>query len=248
MDSGKTIKTKSFELAILARGDKSSEKLAILIPGRLDTKDYANFVGHAEYLAGRGFYSVAFDPPGSWESPGGMDLYTTTNYLKAVDELVEYFGNKPTLLLGHSRGGTAAILESGNPSVIGIILVMPNYGMPSPSSEALKTGFHPSHRDMPPGISPTKEQKEFMLPISYWDDARQYDPMRALTECKKPKLLVYGTQDTFTSPEAEKRIFAAIPEPKMIHEVDSEHDYRYHPDAIEEVNKAIGLFLSKSSI
>ena len=89
------IKTKSFELAILAKGNRDSKKLAILIPGRLDTKNYANFISHAEYLASRGFFAVAFDPPGTWESPGGIDLYTTTNYIKAINELIEYFGNAP---------------------------------------------------------------------------------------------------------------------------------------------------------
>src|SRR6188472_3031779 len=106
------IKTKSFELGVYTAGDKDSLKLAILIPGRLDTKDYVNFVSHAKYLSGRGFFVVGFDPPGTWESPGTTDLVTTTNYIKAIDELIEYYGNKPTLLLGHSRGGAAATLAS----------------------------------------------------------------------------------------------------------------------------------------
>ena len=61
------IKTKSFELAIFSKGDKNSSKLAILIPGRLDTKDYANFVSHADYLADKGFaqYEISnFSKPG----------------------------------------------------------------------------------------------------------------------------------------------------------------------------------------
>lgn len=118
------IRTKSFELAVLTRGDKNAEKLALLLPGRLDTKDYGNFVSHAEYLAQRGFFAVAFDPPGTWNSPGGIDLYTTTNYIRAVNELIEYFGNKPTLLFGHSRGAAVAIFASSNPAVVGIVPVM----------------------------------------------------------------------------------------------------------------------------
>ena len=87
------IKTKSFELAISTRGEKNSTRLAIAIPGRLDTKDYLNFTSHIEYLANRNFLAVAFDPPGTWESRGEIESYTTTNYLKAVDELIEHFGN-----------------------------------------------------------------------------------------------------------------------------------------------------------
>jgi len=132
----KTIRTKTFKLGILTRGSENAKNLVLLIPGRLSTKDYTNFVSHADYLANRGFLAVAFDPPGTWDSPGSIDLYTTTNYLNAINELIEYFGNRPTLLVGHSRGATAAILASMvNSAVIGIVLMMPNLGAPTAPSE-----------------------------------------------------------------------------------------------------------------
>ena len=95
------IKTQSFELAILSRGDKNSEKLALILPGRLDTKDYVSCVSHADYLASKGYFAITFDPPGTWESSGTTELFTTTNYIKAVNELIAHFGDKPTLLVGH---------------------------------------------------------------------------------------------------------------------------------------------------
>jgi pimeloyl-ACP methyl ester carboxylesterase len=240
------IKTKSFELAVLAKGDENAHKIAILIPGRLDTKDYANFVSHAEYLVACGFYAIAFDPPGTWESPGDISLYTTTNYLKAIDELIARFGSKPTLLLGHSRGGTAAILASGNPAVTGIVLVLSNYSMPSPPDEnALRAGFQISHRDLPPGDHETKEQKEFKLPLSYWEDAKQYDPLAVLRSCVKPKLMISSTRDEFSSPQKIQEIYDSVPEPKMLRMIDSAHDYRRHAESIETVNVAIGEFLKK---
>src|SRR3989338_3368795 len=156
------IKTKSFELAVLVRGNKNSKKLALLIPGRLDTKDYAHFVSHAEYLADQGFLAVAFDPPCIWESSGDIKIYTTTNYIRAINELIEYFGNKPTLLLGHSRGGSAAMLASmSNPAIIGIVVIMANYGPPTPpNDEAKQNGFLVSYMDLPPGTSKTSERQK----------------------------------------------------------------------------------------
>lgn len=59
----------------------------------------------------------------------------------------------------------------------------------------------------------------------------------------KPKLLFYGTRDEFTAPEKVKEVYEAIPEPKMIHELDTDHDYRYQPKIIEEVNEVVGQFL-----
>lgn len=244
------IKTKSFELAVNTKGDENSGKLAIALPGRLDTKDYACFNSHLGYLASKGFFAVSFDPPGTWESPGGIELFTTTNYIKAVNELIEYFGDKPTILIGHSRGGTVSILAGAvNPHVIGFAPIMATYGEPSsPDPEAKRTGIQMSYRDLPPGTSKTQEQKEFALPISYFKDGEKYEVVPALKGCTKPKLLFYGTDDEFTEPEEVKEVFEAIPEPKMLHELDTDHDYRYHSEIVEDVNRILGEFLERFSL
>ncbi len=243
---GDVIKTKSFELAVLSRGDRSAKKLALILPGRLDTKDYACFPSHADYLAERGFYAVAFDPPGTWESPGSIDLYTTTNYIKAVNELIEYFGNRPTLLIGHSRGAATAIFASSNPAVVGLVPIMANFGEPTaPGEDAAKQGYKLSRRDLPPGTSITKERKEFKLPIAYWEDGKQYNAGEILRTLTKPKLLIYGTQDEFTPTEIAEKLFAEVPEPKIVVKVDCDHDYRYHPEVIKQVNEEVGKFVDK---
>lgn len=243
----KIIKTKSFELATNTQGDEKSEKIAILLPGRLDTKDYACFNNHAEYLTKHGFFVVSFDPPGTWDSPGGIGLFTTTYYIKAVNELIEYFGNKPTFLLGHSRGATVAIIVgAANPHVIGYVAVMSSYGGPSkPTQGDIERGYRISYRDLPPGTEKTKEQKKFELPINYFVDGEKYNAAESLTKSTKPKLLFYGTRDEFTETNEAEEVFNNTPEPKMVHRLDSDHDYRYHPDVVEEVNNVIGTFLTK---
>lgn len=239
------IETPSFKLATTIKGDESSERLALLLPGRLDTKDYINFEKHLEYLADQGFLAVSFDPPGTWESKGDISLFTTTNYIKAVNELIAYFGNKPTLLFGHSRGGATAILAGiENQFVTHIVAVMATYGAPSsPSEEDIRMGVHVTYRDLPPGDTKTKEQRRFELPLNYFVDGQQYDVITALKNCTKPKLLIYGSRDEFTEPAKVKDVFAYIPKPKFIQEIDVTHDYRYFPLAIEKVNEALGLFL-----
>ncbi|OGH93750.1 MAG: hypothetical protein A2538_02620 [Candidatus Magasanikbacteria bacterium RIFOXYD2_FULL_41_14] len=241
------IKTKSFSLAVVTTGDKNSNKLSILMPGRLDTKDYWNFESHAKVLAGKGFFVVAFDPPGTWESPGGIELCTVTNYIKAVNELIEYFGNKPTLLVGHSRGGaTAALVAASNLLVKGMVLLMASYSASSaPPDEIIARGFNLDYRDLPPGQSKSKEQKEFRLPLNYRKDGEQYNSAQALKNCSTPKLLVYATYDEFRSSETVEDIFRILPEPKMLKKFDCKHDYRYYPEVVAEVNKGIEIFVDK---
>lgn len=241
----KLIETKSFKLAVITRGNKNSEMLAVLMPGRMDTKDYVNFITHANYLAAKKFFVIVFDPPYTWESPGNTELFSTSNYIKATNELIEYFGNKPTLLLGHSRGAaTAVFVAKVNPAVIGVITVMANFRIPtSPSDEDIKKGFREEIRDIPPGSSKTKIKKSFKLSLDYWEDGKQYNAGETLKFLVIPKLIVYGTRDEFSLPSEVKEIYKNIPEPKMIKEIDSTHDYRYYPKAIEEVNETIEKFL-----
>ncbi len=238
------IKTKGFELAIISQGDSSSSKLAIIIPGRLDTKDYANNVSHIEYLASKGYFALSFDPPGTWDSPGGIELLTTTNYIKAVNELIEYFGNKPTVLMGHSRGGTVAMLAGPkNSNITHLISINSSYGGPIDVDAPVPGKSRISFRDLPPGTTRTKEQKQFDLPYQYFEDSEKYNALSGLKNCKTPKLFFYGIKDELSTPEIVKRMFAAADQPKMIHELDSEHDYRLHPEIIDEVNNVVGEFL-----
>lgn len=245
--STEIIKTKSFELAVYSKGNPSAPKLAIVIPGRLDTKDYIHNTSLVGYLADRGYLALSFDPPGTWESPGGIELYTTTNYLRAVDELIEHFNNKPTLLAGHSRGGTIAMLAGQeNPHVTRFIPIFSYYGAPSyPGEERIVNGRVISYRDLPPGTEKTKEQKKFELPLNYFEDGKQYNALPGLRTCTKPKLFFYGTEDDMNNPEDVKEAYEESVEPKMIHAINSDHDYRYHPEAMEEVNRVIGQFLDR---
>src|SRR3989338_7888190 len=158
----KILKTKNFELAVYEKGDFNSPKLAIAIPGRLDTKDYIHNTSLVDYLASRGYFALSFDPPGTWESPGDMSLYTTTNLIKSVNDLIEFFGNKPSLVAGHSRGGTIAMLVGPkNPHVTHFVSIFSYYGAPeSPKKENIVNGKIVSYRDLPPGKVKNEQKKK----------------------------------------------------------------------------------------
>jgi hypothetical protein len=64
-----------------------------------------------------------------------------------------------------------------------------------------------------------------------------------LRSCEKPKLFFYGTQDVLVSKENVEEAHNESAEPKQIHALNSEHDYRLRPDIIDEVNQTIGSFL-----
>jgi pimeloyl-ACP methyl ester carboxylesterase len=234
------IKTKSFELAVYQKGDENAEKLALILPGKLDSKDYAGMTSHVDMLADLGFFALSFDPPGTWESPGDISLYTMTNYLKAVDELIEYFGNKPTFIMGHSRGGSMSILASSrNPHITSYIAIMPGLGEATLTSLIQNT----SMRDLPPGGG--EKVKKFVLPDSFFEDEKKYRITDAVRNDKKPKLLIAGTQDILNPVGKVKETFDLLSEPKEFATIDYGHDYRLDAGKIEEVNEIIRSFLAK---
>lgn len=240
------IKTESFEVAANKAGNNNAERLAILMPGRLDTKDYINFKVHSDLLTELGFLVVAIDPPGTWESPGNLEDYTTSMYVRCVNELIEHFGNRPTLLLGHSRGGATAMIASANPHVSGLILINAAYGNPSPPDMSkLVDGKLPEHRDLPPGGKRTEEQVDFMLPMNYFDDGATHNPEASLLAFNGSKLLIHATEDEFKAIGDVKQLYEKLEHPKSFLEIDCRHDYRLYPDVMRKVNERIKEFLSK---
>lgn len=244
----KMIQTNSFNLATYSSGDELSEKLALVLPGRLDTKDYTNIRSHTDYLASKEYFAMSFDPPGTWESDGGIEIYSMTNYKKAIDELIEHF-NKPTLLMGHSRGGSMAVLAgTRNPSVEGIIAVMSacsytpeKYGG-YPDLEWKKRGYKLHKRDVP---GKEGEYREFRLPYSFVEDQKQYDMYGDLAKWNKPKLFVYGEKDELVEADLVKEVYEVATEPKEIASIDAGHDYRFLDEKISDVNEIVGKFLDK---
>jgi len=238
------VKTDSFELAIYSKGDLNSPKLALVLPGRLDTKDYPHMRSHVDFIASLGYFALSFDPPGTWESPGDISLYTMTNYLKAINELIEHFGDKATFVMGHSRGGSMAMLAGvTNPKVVSFVAVTSQATASEPDKDLKPGDTQAEYRDLP---DKPQEKRRFDLPYSFFEDADKYDMTERLKTCTKPKLFIYGTRDVTISPELEKKAYEVSAEPKTLYALDSDHNYRWHPKLIEEVNRVVGDFIQKS--
>ena len=197
---------------------------------------------HVDFLASKGYFALSFDPPGTWESPGEISLYSTQNYLKAINEIIEYFGNRPTVAMGHSRGGAMAMLAGiTNAHVTHIISAMSHYSPSLSDKKPDENGMYVSYRDLPPGTERTNEKKRFDLPASYFNDPTDYS---GLDVCTKSKLFFYGTRDVLVTPIEVKKMYDSAGKPKKLVPLDSEHDYRIHPDIIEQVNRTVGDFLN----
>ncbi len=240
------IQTPNFNLSAYIQGSPNSPKLAIVLPGKLDTKDYLHMRSHVDYLSELGFLALSFDPPGTWSS-GGEDIndYTITNYIQATKELITHF-NIPTFLIGHSLGGTIAMLVGlKNPLVTHFGSIMSYYTFDPKiepkyiNPEWQSVGYKVHHR-----INPiTLDLIEFRLPYHYLEDQVQYDVSDNLRHSPKPKLFILGQKDIVVKPQVVQSAYDLSAPPKELFKINVGHNYKEIPQTITQINGIIGQFL-----
>lgn len=227
---------------------RKTDRLAILCPGYLDSKDYDHLKTLAEDLAKEGYTTVRFDPIGIWESDGNISDYTTTQYIKNIKIIVDIMllqGNyKHILIGGHSRGGMVSILYAARDPKVSVVLgIMPSslYMDKNDSRvlEAKKTGFSTSYRDLPENKN---HKREFVVPYSHFLDNLKYNhlKLKAVRRIKIPLILIAGELDKMSPPEKVKEIFDNANEPKKFILIPGiGHNYRKNPLEIKLVNDEI---------
>ena len=224
--------------------DKPSEKLAILLPGYLDSKDYPHLIALAEDLKNDGYTAVRFDPTGTWESGGDISDYTITQYLKDIKNVLEYMlqqkDYRRILLGGHSRGGMVSILYAArDPRISNVVGIMSSSGPIEGKmrEEWQKTGIRTSYRDLPD----KKDQRiKFNVPFSHAEDRDKYNVVEDVKKVKVPIILVAGELDDLVLPDDVREIFSNANEPKKFVIVKGiDHDYRLNNQDIKKVNREI---------
>jgi len=228
-----------------------TDKLAILCPGYLDSKDYAHLVELAKMLPTKGYTSVRFDPTGTWESDGDISEYKNTQYLEDIKSVLDFMLTqheyKDILLGGHSRGGQLSILYAArDPRITTVLGIMPSSG-PAPTGPMRdawkKTGVSISQRDLPDDKS---KKREFHVPYSHAQDRDQYNVVKDVKKVTAPLIFIVGELDTIVPPEDVKEIFSNAHEPKKFILIPGiGHDYRHHNSEIEKVNNHILAALPK---
>jgi pimeloyl-ACP methyl ester carboxylesterase len=243
------IATDSFKLAVYSQGNSDSAKLAVVLPGFLDTKDHPHMRSHVDFLANHGSYALSFDPPGTLESEGDISLYTMTNWLKSIEELITHFDSRPTFTMGTSRGGSMAMLAAiRDPRFFAFAAVMSkaSYAPDAYTIHPIDDWKQKGYQIFTPRVPGNPDQKkEFKVPYSAVEDTQQYNMLEALGALTKPKLFIEGTNDTTVKPEVVRAAYETAAEPKQLSAVNSDHMYRRHPDVIKEVNHIVAEFLNK---
>lgn len=243
------IKIPSFKLSVYQKGGTDSPRLALVLPALLDTKDYSHIQSHVNFLARQDFLALSFDPPGTWGSKDEQNTYTVSNYLKAVNEIIAYYGNRPTLLVGHSLGGRIALLAANSTAVTAIVMIMFS-ATPLRINNSVdhfdnweKQGSVTTYRDSPDN---SDEKVCFDMPYSFFEDSQSHDVTKALRTVRKPELFIIGTEDSAIPLEEAYETYTVAAEPKELYKINCQHNYRKSPQHIHEMNRVMLQFYTNT--
>lgn len=229
-----------------------AKKLALLLPGFLDSKDYAHLVRLGDDLASEGFISVRFDPTGTWESEGETVFYTTSQYLRDIQAVVDFMMGKAAFekiaIVGHSLGGRMGILYgAAEKSVSAVVDIMGSASFVSLKTfedSVIKWGrerIKVSVRDLP---NNKDEKREFRVPYSFVADAINYDALSVVRKVHKPLLMIAGEEDELVSIEEMRELFEKASKPKEFVIIKGVgHNYRFQDNEIAVVNGQVMDFL-----
>lgn len=234
--------------------ETDNNKLVIMLPGFLFSKDHGDWPVLGDRLAEIGYTSVRFDPTGTWESGGDIADYNLTQYMEDIDYVLDFMTAEKEyekiILVGRSLGGLVAQLYAAeNPENVDAFAAIVSPGkfhadvtMQKKLEEWKEKGFKESTRPDPLNKG---SNRHFILPYSFVEDAHQYDVKDVIDKLTMPKLYISGEKDEVVDPKITQELSELAPEPKTFKSLPVGHDYRKDPKQMKLVHDQVLDFLSK---
>ncbi len=218
-------------------------KLALLLPGYLDSPDYLDMVTFGKGLTRLGYTTERLDACDLWRT-GDVANYSITNHLAQIKERISFFKTQnpeEIVLVGHSRGGLAAIIAGNRmPEVTKIVALCPPSDMKSSAHKWEGGKARVSTRDLPEDPS---KFRTFSIPYSYLIDAMQYSAEEEVKHIQVPLMIFIALDDTTVPPEQTERIVKNAISPHVVRQSNMKHNYRRSQKDCDIVMKEIEKFL-----
>jgi len=170
------------------------------MPGYLDSPDYLHMKIFSKELQKISYDTKVVDPCNLWRGNGDIREYTTTKYIEEVEDIIKKNQDKydEIILLGHSLGGLVSILVAEkNKNISKVISLCPPIGLDSVKSWR-KDGIRRSKRDLP---EDNEKFVEFLVPLSFCEDAHQYSALESIKNVKTSVVIVVCEKDKSVDPD-----------------------------------------------
>lgn len=230
-----------------------SHKLAILIPGFLDSPDYPHLVKLDQDLTRLGYEVVRITPTGTWELNADISQYSITQTLKDVEAIISQHSDKQIIIGGHSLGGQISLLFTAkHPFVAATISIMGASSFIRPENyqdrviEWKKLPYKSIIRDLP---EDSTKNREFKLPYSFVKDTLKHNVLNVIKNVIQPTLFVVGEKDILVTPTHTQQIYTQANQPKKLVIIKNiDHEYRHRPKEIKLVNQEVVNFLKDQGL
>ena len=172
-------------------------KLALLLPGYLDSPDYLHLKIFETRLVELGYTVERLDPCDLWKT-GDTTNYTITNYIKQVKKMVQSYKNQnpeEILLVGHSMGAFVSIIAGNRiKEVTKIVALCPPPDRKYSDREWKTDKSRTSKRDLP---NNSQEFIIFEVPYTFVEDGTKYSAKNEIKEIHKPIMIfIHSNLDT----------------------------------------------------
>ena len=218
-------------------------KLALLLPGFLDSTDYLHMKTFEKRLKELGYTTERLDPCNLWET-GDIKNYSITNYLKQIRERVLFYKNQnpeEIVLVGHSLGGFVSIIAGSRINEVTKIVSLCSPSDRVKSAEKWKNQkFLHSERNL---ANDPQKFRVFDVPYSFAEDGLQYSAAEEVKKIHKPLMIFIALEDTVVPPERTEEIVANANNPYVVRQENMGHDFRHSQKECEKVMKEIEKFI-----
>jgi len=220
-------------------------KVALLLPGYLDSPDYLHMITFQKGLEEIGYTVERLDLCNLWKTKNTQN-YNVTNSIKQIRHRVSYYKKQnpdEIVLIGHSMGGFTAIV-AGNKidDVTKIIALCPPPDRKRSVHKWVENGVRVSKRDLP---DKPDEFIEFAIPYSHLKDTLQYSAVEEAKKLNKPLMIFIALNDTVVPHEDIEKIVKAANNPYVVRQPNMGHDFRHSQDECNIVMNEIRKFLEK---
>ena len=218
-------------------------KLALLLPGYLDSPDYLHMKTFEKGLKDIGYVVERLDPCDLWKT-GNVRNYTITNYIRQVTQRVKVYENKEleeVVLLGHSLGAFVSIIAGNRiKEVTKIVSLCSAADRVGPSLNWKGKEVRHSERELPDDL---KKFRSFDIPHIFAEDGMQYSALEEVKEIYKPLMIFIALEDKSVPPEETEKIVANANNPYVVRQPDMGHDFRHSDKECNIVMEKIKEFL-----
>jgi len=197
-------------------------------------------------LTNFGFGVLRFDFTGLGNSDGDFEDTNFTHNLSDLKNVNQYLTDNyeaPSLLIGHSLGGQAALIAGSELENIRAVVTIGAPSDPKHVSHLLKNGLDQIKKEGQAKVD--IGGRPFVIKKQFIDDLETYNAENVIQKLRKPLLIMHSPQDTIVGIDNAARIYQNAHHPKSFVSLDgADHLLSKKKDSIY-VAKTIGTWAER---